>query len=252
MQYNAIVDQATISGSNIYGALWTGPPATTFLAENQTVSLMGLISSLYFGNATAISTSPSSSKVAPVAGGVVGGLAFVAILATAALILHKRKKRQQASNLHDAPVPFMAQTSSATQQPHAATISSETTPTFMARTKGALAAGQSHTATTIPEMIPKSSEASSIPVGRREKQHRQNPTIETTTMSTSTRAPNSRPAADPSASSQSSDGPVSRSENRSRGDQLPTSELVRLLNERLQVGTWDMDEEMPPEYPSNE
>ncbi len=154
MQYNAIVDQATISGSNIYGALWTGPPATTFQAENQTVSLMGLISSLYLGNDTAISTSPrsftSSSKVAPVAGGVVGGVAFAAILATAALILYKRKKRQQASNLHDAPVPFMAQTSSATQQPHVATISLETT------------------------------------------------------------------------------------------------------NERLQVRTWDMDEEMPPEYPSNE
>ena len=223
---------------------------------------MGLISSLYLGNDTVISTSPSSSggkdggeesftsssKVAPVAGGVVGGLGFAAILAIAALILHKRKKRQQASNLHDAPVPFMAQTSSATQQPHAATISSETTPTFMARTKGA--AGQSHTATT--SLDPISSEASSIPVGRREKQHRQNSTIETITMSTSTRAPDSRPAADPSVSSQSSDGPASRSENSSRGDQLPTSELVRLLNERLQVRTWDMDEEMPPEYPSNE
>ena len=251
MQYNAIVDQATIPGSNIYGPLWTGPPATTFLAENQTVSLMGLISSLYLGNDTASPTSTvttsttasttasssggkdggsesftssSKSKVAPVAGGVVGGVVF--ILATAALVLHKRKKRQQASNLHDAPVPFMAQTNSATQQPHAATVSSE--------------------------MIPTSSEASSIPVGRREKQHRQNPTIETTTMSTSTRAPGSRPAADLSASSQSSDGPASITGNRSRRDQLHTSELVRLLNERLQVGTWDTDEEMPPEYPSNE
>lgn len=53
----------------------------------------------------------------------------------------------------------------------------------------------------------------------------------------------SHPRPAPSGGASSSSGSVDP-----RGEQLPTSELVWLLNERLQPGAWDEDE-LPPEYP---
>ncbi len=238
-QYNAILDQATIAGSNIYVASWTGPPATTFQLDNQTVSLMGLLSSIYLVNDTETSpttnttssgnggnggwnsggsnNSTSSSKVAPIVGGIVGGLAFIVILA--ALIL-RRRRRLEAQVL---VVPFMTRLRGAVRIPHGATKSSN--PTF----------GKRYTPHSVPI--------------RREKQvfHRHNPAVAMgqqagTSTSNTIQAPNPRPA--PSGDASSSSGAVNP-----RVEQLPTYELVRLLNERLQSEAWDEDE-LPPQYPS--
>ena len=208
---------------------------------------MGLLSSIYLVNDTETSpttnttgsgnggnsggssggsnNSTASSKVAPIVGGIVGGLAFIVILAALALILRRRRKRQQTSGLEaqESVVPFMTRLRDAVRIPHGATKSSN--PSFG-----------------------KQSTPHSIPI-RREKQgfHRHSPTVETgqltgTSTLDSIQAPHPRPA--PSGDVSSSTGVVNP-----RGEQLPTSEIVRLLNERLQPEAWDEDE-LPPQYPS--
>ena len=220
---------------------------------------MGLVSSIYLVNDTEPSvttnttgsgnggssdgsnSSASPSKVAPIVGGVVGGLAFIVIVAILAFIIRRQKKQQQMSELetqgHVVPVPFMTHQEGAVIAPYTATQSSDT------------ASGTGSTPLSVPI--------------RREKQglHRRNLTAETsqltgTSTSNLTQASHiqpapSHPAFDATALYQSSGDPAPESRNGPRGEQLPTSELVRLLNERLQPRAWDEDES-PPGYPSGE
>ncbi|KAJ7886894.1 hypothetical protein B0H14DRAFT_3431100 [Mycena olivaceomarginata] len=79
VQFNAVIDLATSSGTNIYGGSWTGPPGADFSAKNQTTALAALISAL--GVATTLSSPPSQHppKLAAIVGGTLGGLAIVGL-----------------------------------------------------------------------------------------------------------------------------------------------------------------------------
>ncbi|KAJ7231518.1 hypothetical protein C8J57DRAFT_1384819, partial [Mycena rebaudengoi] len=96
VQYNAVLDLSTTSGSNIYSSAWLGPPATTFTGAGQTDGLSALLAVIPLeldpSSTGQSSGSPSQtgdnkspppppSKKAPVgaiAGGVVGGVALLA------------------------------------------------------------------------------------------------------------------------------------------------------------------------------
>ncbi|KAJ7799090.1 hypothetical protein B0H14DRAFT_2617368 [Mycena olivaceomarginata] len=46
VQFNAVVDLATVGGTNIYGSSWVGPPSSTYLGQDQTSALSALIAAL--------------------------------------------------------------------------------------------------------------------------------------------------------------------------------------------------------------
>ncbi|KAF7362721.1 Glycoside hydrolase family 76 protein [Mycena venus] len=61
VQFNAVLDLATTSGSNIYAGSWNGPPSSTFSPGNQTNAIQVLISVINLHNETlATSTIPSA------------------------------------------------------------------------------------------------------------------------------------------------------------------------------------------------
>ncbi|KAK0476947.1 hypothetical protein IW261DRAFT_1635377 [Armillaria novae-zelandiae] len=140
IQYNAVVQKATLDGSNIYGLPWTGPPRTVFSSSNQTLALSALLSGIQLLDnqssskisdgptslngittssrppARATTSSPLTQKHNPmgaIVGGVLGGLAVLGV-ATACVLLYHRQHRQRN---HAPPVnesssqiltPFMA------------------------------------------------------------------------------------------------------------------------------------------------
>jgi hypothetical protein len=104
LQFNAVVDLATVGGSNIYGNSWLGPPSSTYLGQDQTTALSALIGALVVSNDSIPSSSapstaspsvtptavhPGKAKAVPIAVGVVGGVFF--LLAVLAIWIAKRR-----------------------------------------------------------------------------------------------------------------------------------------------------------------
>ncbi|KAJ7238627.1 hypothetical protein C8J57DRAFT_1373483 [Mycena rebaudengoi] len=125
VQYNAVLDLSTNSGSNIYSRAWLGPPATTFTGAGQTDGLSALLAviplepdpsstgrwvlpSMGQSSGSSPPPPPSPSKKAPVgaiAGGVVGG---VALLAAALLGLWALRRRRRNTQNMSMPSPVMS------------------------------------------------------------------------------------------------------------------------------------------------
>ncbi|KAJ7264366.1 hypothetical protein C8J57DRAFT_1718745 [Mycena rebaudengoi] len=110
VQYNAVLDLSTQSGSNIYSRAWLGPPATTFSGQGQTDGLAALLAVIPLEpDPSQSSGSPSPtgdnksplpppSKKAPVgaiAGGVVGGIALLAAVLLSIWALRRRRQNTQ-------------------------------------------------------------------------------------------------------------------------------------------------------------
>ncbi|KAJ7282665.1 hypothetical protein C8J57DRAFT_1710755 [Mycena rebaudengoi] len=122
VQYNAVLDFSTQSGSNIYSSAWLGPPATTFTGAGQTDGLSALLAVIPLeldpSSAGQSSSSPSQtgdnkspppppspSKKAPIgaiAGGAVGG---VALLASVFLSLWALRRRRRNTDLEGLSMP---------------------------------------------------------------------------------------------------------------------------------------------------
>ncbi|KAK0468910.1 hypothetical protein IW261DRAFT_1516923 [Armillaria novae-zelandiae] len=141
VQYNAVIDKATLGGSNIYGIPWTGPPRTAFSSSNQTEAISALLGGIQLlddqslekssdnytssgtpgipmSSASGTTSSPSVPNHKPtgaIVGGVVGGLA-VLVVTIVCIFLCRRRHRQR----NDLPTvderspqtltPFMATT----------------------------------------------------------------------------------------------------------------------------------------------
>ncbi|KAJ7573694.1 hypothetical protein C8J56DRAFT_1173436 [Mycena floridula] len=221
VQYNAVIDQAT-AGNNIYGASWVGPPGTTYSADAQSVSISVLLGGISLKNDTTTPDTTNSETdssrpnlAGPIAGGVVGGLALITLVALFCFIRRRKRLSPERERKPDTilaafiPEPFVMPESSSTMSP-----------------------------TTISNSV--SLPTSTNPRYTEKQRHRWMPSSASAGQSsfaaTESQAGDTRPT-NPGTS-------VASPEAR----ELPTEELVRLLNERLQDGPeWDV-QEAPPEY----
>jgi len=118
VQYNTIVTAATTPNSNIYAGSWIGPPTSQFNPTDQQLALYGLVNAAQLPvvsapNATTNGTNPGpspngtnpnttgsnnnhatqTSHIAAIVGGVLGGLAMLAIIALLILYTTRRRRR---------------------------------------------------------------------------------------------------------------------------------------------------------------
>ncbi|KAK7023370.1 hypothetical protein VNI00_016785 [Paramarasmius palmivorus] len=121
VQYNAVLDQATVPGSNVYGLSWNGPPGRTFDANAQYNALSILIGGISLADGTPSSTangsplatttttttsdnasasgsekseeSKSKSNTAAIIGGAVGGGLVLILGAVFGVLFYRRRRR---------------------------------------------------------------------------------------------------------------------------------------------------------------
>ncbi|KAK0472625.1 hypothetical protein IW261DRAFT_1661289 [Armillaria novae-zelandiae] len=251
VQYNAVLDLSTSNGTNVYSATWVGPPSSVFSSDNQTIAMSVLINGILLqdqeppslntsdsgssfdpGSNSGSTPNKSSSPVGTIAGGVIGGIALLVILGLAIFFIHRWQKMQRSFILDNnfsprplsplAPIPFItapltSPQSSSNRQPYS--------PTRGQRSKKVLAGGHSH-------VIQSSMAEKATPL------HAQSPVSIQEPGSTQPQSVVPEPT---------TTVPEPSNEEPQRIN-LPTEELVRLLNERLQAGGhWD-ENETPPEY----
>ncbi|KAJ6563822.1 hypothetical protein B0H19DRAFT_1284837 [Mycena capillaripes] len=106
IQFNAVVDLATVGGTNIYGGSWVGPPSPTHLGQDQTTALSALIGALVVSHDSTPSSSvpattspaahPRKAKSVPIAFGVVGSVLF--LLAVLGIWIHTRRSAARRSD----------------------------------------------------------------------------------------------------------------------------------------------------------
>ncbi|THU90504.1 hypothetical protein K435DRAFT_801967 [Dendrothele bispora CBS 962.96] len=218
IQYNAILDQATVDGSNIYQQNWAGPkPSTvpTLKSSAQTSAINVLVSQLTTGTNTRNPETTADTTVLPTSTSQ-GGVGLIALAGLALLFLHKRSLRGR--HKREYTVPF---TSSSMITPFWST-------TAETGSHDPTAQGKAH-----HYRSPNTTESGIIgtrPSGKSQRIESQPHTVLTS----------------PSHSS----APISTVSVQNRGE-LSTEELVRMLNERLQYGTIRSGE-LPPEYPATE
>ncbi|SJL07299.1 uncharacterized protein ARMOST_10645 [Armillaria ostoyae] len=254
VQYNAVLELATSNGTNVYGASWVGPPSSVFSSDNQTAALSVLINGILLkdqeppssntsdsdsssGSGSGSSSAPdkSPSPAGAIAGGVVGGIAPLVIIGLVVFFVRRRRRREKTRRsvlLDDdlspsslsppAPTPFIMAPLTSTQsnsdkQPYS--------PTNSQRSEKVPAGGRSYVGQSSmgeKAALLHAQSTASLQAG------------------SSTQPQSSTPEAAAAAPGSSNEEP--------QRVNLPTEELVRLLNERLQAGGhWDEDE-MPPEY----
>ncbi|KAJ6578104.1 hypothetical protein B0H19DRAFT_1253385 [Mycena capillaripes] len=248
VQFNAIVDFATSDGSNIYGPKWIGPPSSTFAAGNQAPALGVLNAAIGLGDAiqTSPTVSPASnpsststagrlrrSTIGPIVGGIVGGMALLA-LSVALWVLIRRRRRAGRKILDATPsneftgAPGMAGISpfnvyQASSAPQAISFSSARSQETRKSDRLQNAAPLNRTRNSWTDEKRQIHTEPSLTAGPS--------AIENGTESGLSQGTRSGPNSVIPASSA-----------------LPTVELVRILNERLQNQEWD-EEEAPPDYP---
>ncbi|KAG7100256.1 hypothetical protein E1B28_002028 [Marasmius oreades] len=113
IQYNALLNNATIPGTDVYGGSWIGPPQRNIIPVNQTYAAMVLVQAINpdpspttTTTTTSSSSSTPSTKTGAIIGGIVGGVAFIAILTgLVLLLLCRRKRNRQGSSILAASSP---------------------------------------------------------------------------------------------------------------------------------------------------
>ncbi|PBK61062.1 hypothetical protein ARMSODRAFT_1025971 [Armillaria solidipes] len=235
VQYNAVIEKATSGGSNIYAMPWIGPPRTSFFSYAQTVGLTALLSAIQLVDdqsplkssdspassctpTAKMTTSPSPSKkntMGAVVGGVVGGLAVLALTIVCVLLCRRRHRQGNHTPLavdessSRIPIPFMAMS-----VPMEITGGHDINKAKNARYLVDANRGQSST----------SPGAAETDVTRMDVQ-----TESATPLEAVVSPPN-----------------LLHTERR---EDMPMEELLRLLNQQLLLGRWNgLDDELPPEY----
>ncbi|KAJ6560643.1 hypothetical protein DFH09DRAFT_1279584 [Mycena vulgaris] len=245
VQFNAILDLSTSGDSDIYGGPWIGPPSSSFSGGAQTLALSGLIAAISLRNDTAgagissstsasataasipgpsASLAPGKSKSPPIGaivGGVVGGVAILAVFLIIWIIFRRRRYSRATFPPHSPPTMFVGQP--ATPGPASASVLSASTL-----------------------IVP------SPPVSPQEFNNGKHSRY----LSPSTASSSGPPfvVANSTDSTQAALGVLEAGQRNEtvplRSSALPTQELVRLLNQRLQNQEWE-EEEAPPGYPTS-
>ncbi|KAJ6473979.1 hypothetical protein C8R47DRAFT_1221239 [Mycena vitilis] len=248
VQFNAIVDLSTSGTDDIYGGNWVGPPTTSFSGNSQTVALSGLLAAVALqdnpaasGTSTTASQSASAtttskaagavsashhSPVGAIVGGVVGGLVVLAAFGGVWFVLRRRRRKDSAYVPQDGLSMSEVDAEAAVDPFRTAPSPSSTMMT-----------PPSIGATTLPPISPQRYSGG--------KSSRYPGSTSPTTDSTAKEQP---PASRPMMVSNPTASTILSSEGGSPST-MPTQELVRLLNQRLQGQEWDADE-APPTYPA--
>ncbi|KAK0487908.1 hypothetical protein IW261DRAFT_1450877 [Armillaria novae-zelandiae] len=233
VQYNAVIDLATSGGSNIYGP-WTGPPSTSFSSDNQTTAISALLSGIQLVDDQPSSKSSATSNVIPsatgstdtsplpkkksptvtIVGGVVAGLAVIAIIIVGTLLLRRKHRRSRErhfavdSSFSRMLTPFMDTSVPVSPEilgEHHINQAKHHDPGF-----------------SLAENRGEPSSPPGVATGRGADVHNE-------AMTSSASPPN----------------PL----HTERTEGMPTHDLLRLLSERLQSGRWNVvDDELPPQY----
>ncbi|KAK7041878.1 hypothetical protein VNI00_008841 [Paramarasmius palmivorus] len=101
VQYNALLDLATVNGTNVYGNSWIGPPNMTYSADVQFAAARVLIASINI-NPQLDSQSPpegppagssgrETNHIGGIIGGVLGGLSLIALVIVGSLFIIRRR-----------------------------------------------------------------------------------------------------------------------------------------------------------------
>ncbi|SJL17365.1 uncharacterized protein ARMOST_20915 [Armillaria ostoyae] len=235
VQYNAVIEKATSGGSNIYELPWTGPPSTLFSSYNQTVAVTALLGAIQLVDDESSSKSsdnptsshtptakmttpplpPKKNATGAIVGGVVGGLALLVVTIVCVFLCRRRRRQGNHTPLvvdERSPrilTPFMA-----TSVPAEISQEHHINQANNVRCPVDANRGQSSTSPGAVEM----------------DMTRMDVQIESTTpLGAATSPPN-----------------LLHTERR---EDMPTEELLKLLNQRLLLGRWnDLDDELPPEY----
>ncbi|KAJ6452029.1 hypothetical protein C8R47DRAFT_289586 [Mycena vitilis] len=240
VQFNAVIDLAD-SGDGMYAGAWTGPPSPKFSQSNQTTANSALLAALALDDAqkasgasfpTTSSPSPSGTApphaqrtpTAPVVGGVVGSIALVAIGLGIWVFLRRRFQTTRRRLASESARP----------------ISISTDPTFTTTFVSQSSASASASALSRYQTAPWH-----ITAAPRSPTQRRDSMSKTAPLPTHYHAAQS-PISSPSASARHTLA-ASSVPTLSPVEQLPTTELVRMLNERLRDRRWD-EAEVPPEY----
>ncbi|KAK0482996.1 hypothetical protein EDD18DRAFT_1432794 [Armillaria luteobubalina] len=237
IKYNAVIEKATSGGTNIYGIPWTGPPSTSFSSVNQTVALSALLGGIQLLDDQSSSTSitsptlsaiphasttpsplrPKKNPTGAIVGGVVGGMAVLAIILVGALLLRRGHRHGNHQHLV------------------VDGCSSQTLTPFMATSFAASEVPREH------RIIEGKNARHPVPSGG-----------DSSLPSRAVDADAAAERADMQTAATTQDGAAAGPLNplhAERREDMPTEELLRLLHERLQTGRWnDLGDEPPPEY----
>ncbi|KAK7018002.1 hypothetical protein VNI00_018457 [Paramarasmius palmivorus] len=107
VQYNAVLDEATTEGTNIYGNSWIGPPNSTYSVDSQLAAARVLIAGIGLASQPTSLSPPSPSPPSPaetsspevktshvgaIVGGVLGGLFLIALVVVGTLFIIRRRQ----------------------------------------------------------------------------------------------------------------------------------------------------------------
>ncbi|KAK7466242.1 hypothetical protein VKT23_004971 [Stygiomarasmius scandens] len=273
-QYNAVLDLSTTGKDNIYGSSWTGPPFSQFSAENQTLALSMLVNAIALtggttpdnttSSTTSATGSPSgssndshSNNTGPIAGAIIGGLAFIISTALAAFCFwrrHRQKRRRRytsglSTGLSDNMLPIFPRDQ----------ISEGGTSS---RRKGNdQSQSQSQGQTVAPSSMTTSRKIrQSQNIAASSTSAQQSRDLEKNMENIDVQQMHNNAAQEEVPSIPSNTDQISEERNQDRESSLHTEarmrdlsieELVRMLNQRLQPGPHWEREEMPPQYPSS-
>ncbi|KAK0482988.1 hypothetical protein EDD18DRAFT_1112370 [Armillaria luteobubalina] len=238
VQYNAIIENATLAGSNMYAIPWTGPPMTSFQSYNQTVALTTLLSAIQLvddqptlksnnptsgrpptATMTTSSPPPKNNTTGAIVGGVIGGLVVLTVTIVHVLLYRRRRCRQNNSPpVVDECFPRLYTPFTATPVPAEVSPEHDINQAKNTRYPVDLSRGQS----------------SASPV-----------TVESDVIRMDVQTESATPE-------RATASPLYPLHTEGRDD-IPMEELLRLLHERLQPNRQnDLDDELPPEYHEEE